>query len=215
MASRVHRVEQGDCLARIAKTYGFSDWRTLYDHADNAALRAKRKNPHQLFPGDEVHVPERADAPRSVAAGQAHKFRLKTRRSVVRILVADEQHRALGGKKYRLTVGEKKYEGTLGQDGLFEHEVDPAVDEGELLVWLGDDNPYAFTLKLGHLDPIEEIAGVQGRLQALKYLNGEITGVLDDPTRAALSAFQAQQGQEPTGDLDDATRDKLAQAFHG
>ena len=28
MASRVHRVLAGDCLASIARQYGFADWRT-------------------------------------------------------------------------------------------------------------------------------------------------------------------------------------------
>jgi Putative peptidoglycan binding domain len=218
MPSRTHRVGPGDCLARIAKKYGFSDWRTIYDHADNAALRDKRKNPHVLHPGDEVHVPEKSDTPRSASAGQSLKFRLKTRRSVVRIRVADEQHRAIAGKKYRLKVGDRTYDGTLNSDAVVEHDVDPTVDDGELTIWFAPDNPYTFALALGHLDPIAEVSGLQARLRALGYLSGPVTGALDDATRAALRTFQAEHvtpNQEPSGEPDDATRDKLAQLGHG
>ncbi len=214
----VHRVQQGDCLARIAKRYGFADWRTIYDHADNADLRAKRKDPHVLSPGDEVHVPEKKDTARSATTGKALKFRVTQRLSVVRLRLADEQHRALGGKKYRLTVGDKTHEGKLDAEGKLEHEVDPTIDDAELKVWLSADASYTFALKLGHLDPVDDIAGVQGRLTALKYLDAPITGILDEPTRAALRTFQRQHvtpEEEPSGELDSAARDKLTTLCHG
>ena len=52
-------VSPGDCFASIAKANGFFNYRTLYDHADNAALKAKRINPNQLVEDDVVRVPDK------------------------------------------------------------------------------------------------------------------------------------------------------------
>lgn len=52
-----HTVKAGDCFSSIAKAHGFYKYSTLYDHADNAALKLVRTNPNQLVPGDVVAVP--------------------------------------------------------------------------------------------------------------------------------------------------------------
>ena len=48
----LHTVVQGEHLSRIAKQYGFTDYRVIWEHRRNAALRGKR-NPNVLFPGGE------------------------------------------------------------------------------------------------------------------------------------------------------------------
>src|SRR5260370_36720170 len=54
-----HTVTQGEHLSRIAKRYGFSDHRTIWDHARNAALKQEHQNPNVLFPGDQLFIPDR------------------------------------------------------------------------------------------------------------------------------------------------------------
>ncbi len=65
MAGKTQTVKQGDYFAKIAKKYGFSDWRTIYNHADNAELKQKRPDPNILHPG----VGGLRDRCRNVSAG--------------------------------------------------------------------------------------------------------------------------------------------------
>lgn len=46
--SHVHVVKQGECLIRIAASYGFGDYRIIYDHPENAEFKRKRPNPNPL-----------------------------------------------------------------------------------------------------------------------------------------------------------------------
>src|ERR1035438_5291586 len=68
-----YTVKQGDHLSRIADQFGFSDYRVIWDYAGNADLKAQRKNPHVLFPGDSVIIPdkEQRPQPRSLSASSS------------------------------------------------------------------------------------------------------------------------------------------------
>lgn len=92
---------------------------------------------------------------------------------------------------------------------------DPETDEDE------DEGPleqiYRFDLR--QMDPCSELSGAQARLHLLGYWLGggvnRIDGVLDGPTREALSAFQHDHELEVTGELDDATQAKLTEFTDG
>jgi hypothetical protein len=53
-----HVVQPGENLSVIAHKYGFSDWRAVYNHPQNADFRRKRPNPQHVMPGDTVFIPE-------------------------------------------------------------------------------------------------------------------------------------------------------------
>jgi murein L,D-transpeptidase YcbB/YkuD len=53
------------------------------------------------------------------------------------------------------------------------------------------------------------IQSLQLALRARRYYDGEASGTLDQPTRDALARFQLDQGQEATGDADEATVEAL------
>jgi hypothetical protein len=67
-------------------------------------------------------------------------------------------------------------------------------------------------LRIGHLDPAEEPSGIAQRLRNLGFLGSSRTtpGALAD----AVTAFQRANGLTATGEVDDATREKLSGA-HG
>ena len=50
-------VASGDNLRRIARRHGLGSWRDIYYHPRNAGFRARRPNPAQIQPGDELMVP--------------------------------------------------------------------------------------------------------------------------------------------------------------
>ena len=69
-------------------------------------------------------------------------------------------------------------------------------------------------LLIGHLDPVDEITGVQGRLVNLGY-DCEVSGVMDEPTMKALRLFQEKNGLTVSGQVEDTTRQKLVEIHEG
>lgn len=63
-------VKTGDTIWTIARQHGVG-WKALYNHPDNEALREKRPNPDQLFPGDVVMIPQGVSAPSDAARKEA------------------------------------------------------------------------------------------------------------------------------------------------
>jgi N-acetylmuramoyl-L-alanine amidase len=218
----LHTVIQGECLSSIAKRYGFSHWRTIYDHPQNAGFKRKRPNPNVIYPGDEIFIPDRELKQKTGGTEKRHKLKLKAPRTFLRIVLQDHEGKTLSGKKYKLKLEDREYQGATAPDGLIEQEIAADAEKGELLVWMeGDGSGECCTLplKVGHLDPVEEITGVQARLNNLGFYCGKIDGILGPKTTGALKAFQtkylSKPGAKPSGRLDDATRNKLREIHDG
>jgi hypothetical protein len=199
---------QGDCLSSIASKFGFL-WQTLWNLPENAELKRVRKDPNVLLPGDRVTIPdlrlkqEPADTDKRhcyIKLGEPAKLRM-------RFL---EDGEPLSGEKYTLMIdGEVRF-GTLDQNGQLVESIPPRAD----LVRLSIDNQDPVTLKLGTVDPITEISGVQGRLNNLGYFLGNVDNIVGPKTREALRRFQQACGLPVTGKPNQATRDKLVHV-HG
>jgi hypothetical protein len=213
-------VEQGDCLSSLTQLYGFSDYRQIYYHPNNSELRRKRPNPNVLYPGDEVFIPAKEIKEYSKETEKTHKFVLRRPEIMLRLVVRDENWRPFLGKNYELKFESlaKPYSGaTSASDGKIEHpqagepDIPSNLVEAELTVWLGNRSiaPAVWKLNFGHLDPVEEMAGVKKRLANVGLPVGLSDGDLDDHTKAALATFQTLAGLEPTGNNDEKTRDAL------
>ena len=63
--SSIHTVKPGETLSRIAALHAIANWQDLYWHDENAPLRAKRPDPHRLFPGDTIRVPAQRPLPKA------------------------------------------------------------------------------------------------------------------------------------------------------
>lgn len=212
----VHRVRQGDTLFSIAHAAGFRSWETIWSHAANAELRAKRSSPSLLFPGDEVHIPDKEMKPFACATRHLHTFRLRAATQRFEQDLRDEQDRPLASIRYELDVDGAKYPGRTDGDGHLVHEIPADAKRGKLDAWLregAEELVLSWTLDFGHLDPLEETSGVQGRLANLGYDPGAADGQLSDATIAALQDFQSDHGLPITGELDDATRAKIGAAY--
>lgn len=212
---RTYVVQQGDCLAKIARQFGFADYRALYDHPDNAELKKKRPNPNVLRPGDRVQVPDLTPKEASIPTGKVHTFKVKVAQKALRLVLKAHDGSPLAGTPYELDIGEDEpRQGSTDGDGKLEELVPADLASATLTV---DDRVLA--LGLGHLNPVAEakegdLSGVQGRLKNLGYDPGPADGKYGPRTRAALAIFQSDEGLDVTGEADDATLAKLLEA-HG
>ncbi|ARA91972.1 hypothetical protein AWN76_001520 [Rhodothermaceae bacterium RA] len=210
-----HTVRQGESIPSIAERYGFADWKTVYEHAQNDYLRQKRSNPYVLAVGDQVFIPGKEQKYVTVATEQRHRFQLKRRMEQVHVVLEDEEGEPFAHMDYRLQVGNLTFHGNTGSTGLVEQEVPAIADQAVLTVWHDPEQPEAtweWVLDVGHLDPVETVTGVQARLANLGYRLAR-TGTFDEPTQQALASFQEAEGLEVTGQVDAVTRDRLVEVY--
>lgn len=213
----MHEVRQGECLSSIARSYGFRDFRRIYDHPRNAEFRRLRPNPNVIFPGDPLFIPEKQEKVETRATGSTHRFQLAFKPTLLRVVLKDPEDRPYANKKYELSVGERSFSGRTSGAGLIQHPVPEDAGSGELTLWPDDQDPetvLVWRLAVGHLDPVTEPTGAQARLNNLGYHCGEVDGIVGPRTRAALLAFQRATGLSATGAVNSATEAKLREV-HG
>ncbi len=205
-----HVCAQGDCIASIAEAHGFFP-ATIWDDAANSNLKDLRgEEGYVLFSGDEVVVPDLTPKDEACATEQRHRFRRKGVPEKLKIKLVDDDDKPLGGASYRLDIDGKLTEGKTDADGTLEQYIPPGARNARLRV---PDQDLEIEVPLGHLDPIDEVRGVQQRLNNLGYSCG-VTGEEDAETAAAISRFQSDHELEITGEANAATRDELKSA-HG
>jgi N-acetylmuramoyl-L-alanine amidase len=211
-----HTVKQGEHLSRLAHQYGFRDYRTIWQAGGNAELRKKRPNPHVLLPGDIVEIPEKQEKLETGPTGQLHRFEVPAQ-----ILELHLQVETLYGKPLASTTCELRLDGsvrtvTTDAQGHVEQDIRRPAEEGSLEV-VDEGSPYKdleIALKIGHLDPVEELTGQQARLNNLGYRAGAVGG--DDPEalRSATEEFQCDNGLTVDGVCGPKTQAQLLK-LHG
>jgi N-acetylmuramoyl-L-alanine amidase len=205
-----HLVEEGDCVASIAEEHGLTA-EAIWDDPANAELKASRPSPNVLARGDAVFLPERKVTPHTVGGDARHRFRVKSALIELRVKLAEDD-KPLAGLEYRLEVEGKFYPPTgdakTDGSGFVVQKVPASAKSGTLVLpTLGR----RMELRIGHLEPPSEERGLRARLRNLGLLT---EGEDEAAMREAVAAFQAANGLESSGVVDDATRDKLT-AVHG
>lgn len=200
-----YKVKQGDCISSIAYRHGLF-WQTVWNYPANAALKEKCKDPNDLHPGDMVFIPEKKTRQESVSTEKKHRFRALNQPAKLRLrIMDDDQPRA--NTSYQLDLDGDILTGKTDEDGLLEHSILPDTKCAKLK--FDDNDDEVFEIDLGYTDPITEISGLQARLINLGYNCGAVDGVIGPHTEGALRAFQKQYDLEPTGKIDEQTRNKL------
>ncbi len=196
-------IKQGECIESIAAKFNLY-WKNIWDAPENASLRAARKHPNALLPGDRVFIPEMQIKEISAQTEQRHKFKKKGVPSKIDLILKDQKGEPRSGIPYILEIDGKIINYKTGADGRVKHSISPLAQKVRLIVNPGEKQE-EYNLLIRHLDPITEISGIQGRLNNLGYDCGRIDGSLGPKTKAAICEFQKTHNLTVTGELDEAT----------
>src|SRR5687768_6010003 len=121
--STKHTITQGECFSSLTKKFGFSDYKTIYDHAENAELKTKRPNPNVLFPGDIVSIPDKQLGEESGATEAKHDFKIIRKKTFIRVVIKDSENKPFANIDYELTVDGDKLTGKTDGSGKVEQEI--------------------------------------------------------------------------------------------
>jgi hypothetical protein len=203
-----HVVQPGECIISIADFYGLF-WKRLWNLSENADLKSRRKNASLLFPGDVLVIPDKEKQQLERSTDQRHHFIVRGRpvHLRVRLLAAGKP---IADEPYLLEVNDERINGATDGDGLLEELIPPSTTEALLHLQKSKVN---LQLLIGHVGPIEEIAGVQARLNNLGYHCGDEDGIMNPLTTSALQAFQETKKLPVTGEPDQTTRDEIRKMY--
>jgi N-acetylmuramoyl-L-alanine amidase len=200
----IHTVRSGDCLSSIGATYGL-DWNKIWTHPANGDLRAKRKNPNVLYPGDVVFIPEKESKQEACATGNTHRF-------VKNNPLAKLKLRLLMNGRPRPNLPFELYaensliaKGMTDSEGFVAAKIPGALREARLSLVDGA-LPEAYHLKLGALDPVDTESGAKQRLTNLGF-------AVQDDLQAAIKEFQSKMNLAVTGSLDSQTAARLEKEY--
>jgi len=210
-----HVVQQGEHLSQIAKQYGFRDFNTVWNHPDNADLKKLRQSPNVLFPGDTVKIPDKTQKKESRPTGQKHSFKLAGRRLLLRLALRDFGNQPLANTACQVKVDGASTELTTDANGRVEVPIS-ATSKEATLVFKDPLVPFDLSvpIKIGHLDPVEEVSGQKARLSNLGYITRPLEEVDDAIFARTVQEFQCDLGLPVNGVCDTATQNKLKE-LHG
>jgi N-acetylmuramoyl-L-alanine amidase len=210
-----HVVQQGEHLTQIAGEYGFRDYKTIWNHPDNAALKKLRESPNVLLPGDVLRVPDKMQKAESRPTGQRHTFKVPGTPLMLRLALKDFGNEPLANTKCTITIGGAVVPLTTDANGHIEMPISPAVKEATLAF---EDPLVPFDLsvpiRVGHLNPVEEVSGQRARLSNLGYITRPLDEVDDTFFEHVVQEFQCDFDLEVSGTCDAATQAKLKK-LHG
>jgi N-acetylmuramoyl-L-alanine amidase len=199
------KVGSGESTASLAKKKGFF-WRTIWDHPENADLRAKRKDPSVLFADDDIFFPEKQLKEVSKSTDAEHTFKRKGEPCKIKLQLL-KLGKPRANEDYVINIEGTLIEGKTDAEGNIEHFMPGEAKSGKLILRGGKEE---YPLKIGYLDPLEKVVGVQQRLNNLGY-NCSESNKLDEKMKDALKKFQADNKLEASGEIDSATKSKLEQ----
>lgn len=208
IAAGPYTVKQGDHISSIAHDSGFVSWKTIWDDGKNSSLK-KDRNPNVLYPGDVVQIPEKQKKEESVPTTDYHTFQTIGEPLQLKIVVLDWAGNPVVDSDVNIELSTKESQMTAG-DGSVKKSIHPAADRTGKLVVKGHE----LGLKVGHLDPVEELSGQVWRLNNLGYRAGDPKDKTDPDYLSAVEEFQCDNALKVDGDCGPNTQAKLKEV-HG
>lgn len=205
-----YTVQQGDHLSGIAEQFGFQNINTIWNHPSNADLKKLRKDPHILFPGDSIFIPDKTDKSAPAPTTTTSKFKLDLTKLHLKLKLVDVNKDPMANQAIKLIVeGAAVPPPTTDGDGKTDSVIKKSAKNATLQ--LGD---LQFPLKIGSLDPETEKSGQIARLNNLGYEAGDPQNVDKDAFQSAVEEFQCDNSLPVNGNCDAATQAKLKEV-HG
>jgi N-acetylmuramoyl-L-alanine amidase len=211
-----HTVVQGEHVPGIACSAGFRDYRTIWDHPSNADLKSKRQNPNVLFPGDRLFIPDREEREVPRPTDKRHRFVVQCPILKLRIVLEDQYERPITGASCLLSVDGDSRQLTTDGNGKLELEIPMLAKQSVLVIRDAAQTPHhdvEIPIKIGHLDPVEEITGQQARLNALGYFLDDLDGKTGPDFQSAVEEFQCEHALKVDGICGPMTQAKLKQVY--
>jgi len=204
-----HTVIPGEHVPRVAHRAGFRPYLPVWADPANGALRALRRTPHIVAPGDLVVLPDRLEREVERSTEQRHQFRLHARPLTLRMKLLRWDGSAVSGVPYHLAFGESATDDTTAGDGTLSRAVTPMDERGALVL-----EGRTIDVYVGHLEPIETLRGWRERLNNLGYDAGRSDDPNDLQLRSAVEEFQCNEGLSVDGIVGPNTRGRL-RVVHG
>jgi Putative peptidoglycan binding domain len=210
-----HVVVQGEYLAKMAFVYGF-DADQVWNDPKNADLKQKRPDPNVLAPGDVLQIPAAKKDGQPISKGTTNSYTVNVPKVKVELVFQDGDNPLAGEECAVKGLGDPDPAApALSTDGGGTLSLDVPVTTREFIVTFPKREGLRMHFYLGDVDPASETTGVTQRLVNLGYLPGyfdDDPDQMDDLVKKAVAAFQAENGMEPTGEIDDATQKALRDA---
>src|SRR5215510_921988 len=102
--AQTYVVKQGDYVSKIAQEFGFADYRRIWDHPDNSAIKSERKSPNVLSPGDRIFIPDRQQRFELRGTAEAHTFVLDRQPLKLCLQLLDMSSEPLKNVEFELSV---------------------------------------------------------------------------------------------------------------
>jgi len=203
--SKIHIVRKGECISSIAYRYNLFP-ETVWNHSGNDDLRETREDPNVLREGDRLFIPGPRQKKVTLETGKRHQFRRKgvPARFRLKILNGDQPRPNI---EFELLIDDEiVIEGKTDGDGVLDVSIPADAKKGVLLL---DNGNQKIGVSFGRLDPVASEDGIRQRLFNLGLLK-DLQAAKSDLV-AAVRMFQLIVEIDPTGVVDDETRDKLAE----
>jgi hypothetical protein len=209
-----YTVKQGDYIASIAKGYGLWD-QTVWNDPHNAALKALRKTPNVLNPGDQVYVPDLDTSGYQRSTDLQHKFQVQRTKVALVLVLEDMYENPIANAKCVLTVNGDAHQLTTDGSGKLQQEIPPDSHDAQLVIQHAQTpvENTVFSVKIGYMTPVTEVSGQLARLDNLGYVPGDGSEDRSEAFESAVEEFQCDHGLTVDGVCGPLTQAKLKQVY--
>jgi len=204
----IHIVKQGEHISGITSDAGFSDFNIIWNHPKNAELK-KLRDPHVLFPGDQIFVPDKILKLETGVTAKIHTFQVNEVPLFLRLRIRDLSENPVTSSPYKLKLDmeDPARAGTTDGKGILLEKISPKVKEAKLDLQFTlppakktappEIEELHFDIKVGNLNPKTTLSGQQARLNNLGYFAG--FAIEDtEQLRWAIEEFQCDHmGMKP------------------
>lgn len=203
-----HETTDGDHLSRVAATHGRRAYRAIWEHGENAALRASRHTPHVLAPGDRVFVPAVIMREVERPTEQRHRFRATLSSLVLRVRRQHWDGSGIVEPPTGVTRDGKPVEFAV-QGEVVTVPIEPLTTRC-VFTKAGSE----VSLQIGFLRPVDSVPGFRERLNNLGYRAGDSDDARQLDIRSAVEEFQCDQQLSIDGKCGPVTQQRLLKV-HG